>query len=46
MQANLFKLPLGCFLEFQEAIQKWPNEDFKRLAYVFAVVSVLAYQSK
>ena len=41
MYENLFKLSLGCFFKFQAAMQKWPNENLKRFACIFALVSVL-----
>ena len=35
-------LSLGCFLEFQEAMQKkQPNDNLKKFAYIFALASVL-----
>ena len=38
---QIFKLSFGCFLEFQEAIQKWPIDNLKGFASIFALASVL-----
>ena len=42
MHANLFKLSFGRFFAWSVETKKWPNDNLKRFACIFALISVLA----